>query len=350
MKYMVGYQRKDDDSLLREIFKWKEQISEVYFSWGDMPSGRGATADRNGRVPFAEMTGQKKQLKMMSDAGISLNLLLNANCYGRDSLSGSFYCSMGDLIAYLSEELRICSVTTTSPPLARFIKLNFPQLEVRASVNMEIGTIEGMEYLQDEFDGYYYKRELNRDIRQVEILKRWCDIHGKKLYMLANSGCLNFCSARIFHDNLVAHEGEIFSGDHTVRFESACRRFLKRPGGRERILSYMNFVRPEEMSYFEPYVEAAKLATRVSPRPEAIIRAYMSGGFQGNVLELLEPNHADLFYPSVLDNERLPEDYCLHVSECKRNCRECSYCRDAAKDAWVSIENGGVSDVNQCDD
>ena len=27
--------------------------------------------------------------------------------------------------------------------------------------------------------------------------------------MLANSGCLNFCAAQIFHDNLVAHESEV---------------------------------------------------------------------------------------------------------------------------------------------
>ena len=75
-----------------------------------------------------------------------------------------------------------------------FIKNNFEDLEVRASVNMEIGTIEGMEYITNYFDSYYMKREYNRDIEKVAELKKWCDENGKKLFGLANSGCLNFCS------------------------------------------------------------------------------------------------------------------------------------------------------------
>ena len=39
-----------------------------------------------------------------------------------------------------------------------------------------------------------------------------CDAEGKELYMLANSGCLNNCSAHVFHDNLVAHEAQIAGG------------------------------------------------------------------------------------------------------------------------------------------
>ena len=98
------------------------------------------------------------------------------------------------MIDYLQAEFGVQSITTTSPVLAHFIKENFSPLEVRASINMEIGTIEGMEYLEQDFDGFYYKRELNRDLRQVQKLRRWCDTHEKKLYMLANSGCLNFGS------------------------------------------------------------------------------------------------------------------------------------------------------------
>ena len=86
--------------------------------------------------------------------------------------------------------------------------------------------VEAMEYLQNDFDGYYYKRELNKNLSQVKMLKSWCDANGKKLYMLANSGCLNFCSARQFHDNLVAHEREIAAMDNGVQFHSACSQFL----------------------------------------------------------------------------------------------------------------------------
>ena len=47
----------------------------------------------------------------------------------------------------------MASVTTTSPLIAKFIKNNFEELEVRASVNMEIGTVQGLDYLAEYFDG-----------------------------------------------------------------------------------------------------------------------------------------------------------------------------------------------------
>ena len=64
-------------------------------------------------------------------------------------------------------------MTTTSPVLARFVKANFSNLEVRASVNMEIGTVEGMEYVAETFDAYYLKRELNRDLAAVRTIPEW---------------------------------------------------------------------------------------------------------------------------------------------------------------------------------
>ena len=66
-----------------------------------------------------------------------------------------------------------------------------------------------MKYLEKDFCGFYMKRELNRDFEMIEKLHGWCKENGKKFYLLANSGCLNFCSAHNFHDNLVAHEEEI---------------------------------------------------------------------------------------------------------------------------------------------
>ena len=49
----------------------------------------------------------------------------------------------------------------------------------------------------------------------------------KKLFMLANSGCLNFCSAHNFHDNLVAHEADISKMDNAYNFSGICHEYLK---------------------------------------------------------------------------------------------------------------------------
>lgn len=350
MKYMVGYQLQESGRLMEEVVKNKEYIHEVYFAWGTMASGRGATAYHSERMPYEAEALQMHQLSRLAQQGIGMNMLLNANCYGRSSLSRNFLSQIGDMIADFQEKLNLSSITTTSPVIAHFVKANFRELEIRASINMEIGTIEGMEYLADDFDSYYYKRELNRELSQVARMKQWCDENGKKLYMLANSGCLNYCSARQFHDNLVAHENEIDEMDNGAKFVSQCSRFLSKEENQNRILSHLNCVRPEEMYLYEPYVVASKLATRVSPRPENTLRAYISGRYGGNLLELLEPSHAGAFYPAIVDNSRLPADYCKHVATCNKDCEKCNYCRDALQNACVRLNDGGILDVNECND
>ncbi len=350
MKYMIGYQLQESGSLVREIIKYKDRVHEVYFAWGTMASGRGGTTYHTDLMPHEAIHLQMQQLTEMAGQGVGMNLLLNANCYGRDYLSRKFLLQTGDLIDNLAAKIGLSSVTTTSPILAHFIQENFPEIEVRASVNMEIGTIEGMEYLADDFDSFYYKRELNRDIAQVKRMKAWCDAHSKSLYMLANSGCLNFCSARQFHDNLVAHEIEIAQMDNGAKFTSACSRFVGKEENRSQILRHMNCVRPEEMYLFEPYVVAAKLATRVSPRPESIVQAYMEGSYGGNLLELLEPSHAVHFYPTIVDNSKLPADYCALVSACDKKCETCNYCQNVLERASITLHNGGILDVNECND
>lgn len=350
MRYMIGYQLQESGRLLNEIVRNKEKVHEVYFAWGNMPSGRGGTASHSNLMPYEALQVQLAQLRYLADQGVGMNMLLNANCYGKDSLSRRFLMQTGDLISDFQEKLNLGSITTTSPVIARFVKENFPELEVRASVNMEIGTVEGMQYLSGEFDSFYYKRELNRNMPQLKKLKRWADNHGKKLYMLANSGCLNFCSARQFHDNLVAHEQEIVQMDNGAKFTSMCSRFVQDEHNKKNILRHLNCVRPEEMYLFEDLVVAAKLATRISPRPEQIVRAYMDGTYHGNLLELLEPSHAGAFYPVIVDNGKLPKDYCKFVSECSKDCENCTYCPDALEKACVNLDSSGVLDINHCEE
>ena len=183
MKFSVGYQQRTDwiDTLVERA----SSIYDVYFSYGAMPSGRAAVAD---------VDRQLDDLGRLADAGISLGILFNANCYGDRALAKSFFSAIGDTIARFAESGALKSVTTTSPLIAQFVKDNFNELKTRASVNMEIGTELGMDYLADVFDGFYLKRELNRDIETVRRISDWCAERGKQLFLLANSGCLNFCS------------------------------------------------------------------------------------------------------------------------------------------------------------
>lgn len=283
VKFSVGYQ--EGDSWIDAIVANRASVYECYFSFGLMPSGRHCVCDP---------ARQLEDLGRLADGGVALNILFNANCYGARAESKSFFGEVGEALERFSDGGALKSVTTTSPLVARFVKDNFPELKTRASVNMEIGTVEGMEYLSDRFDGYYVKRELNRDLAAFAALKRWADANGKELFMLANSGCLNNCSSHIFHDNLVAHESEIVKEDNGYAYCGTCWEYLKREIDKEKILSRWNWVKPEDIHLYEGLVAAAKLATRINADPERVLESYVSGRHAGNILDLMEPNHSSV--------------------------------------------------------
>ena len=340
MQFFVGYQLRPDERFVNTIVSRRKQIREVYFSWGQMPNGRNSAAQVCDMTPWEALDRQREDLHRIHTAGIGLNLLLNANCYGGASLSRGFYRQLGDLTDNLQQEYALNSVTTTSPVIAKFLKQNFPELEIRASVNMEIGTPEGVDYLSEWFDGFYARRELNRDLPRLRAFSTHCRKNGKHVYMLANSGCLNFCSARQFHDNLVAHEREVAAMDNAFDFHGVCRDFLGRGENRFRRLQVSNWVRPEDIFRFEHIADAAKLATRVSRNPELIVLAYTSGRYSGNLLQLTEPDFSALYQPQALDNHSLPENFFEQTNRCTHDCAACGYCVRAMQQAMLRMESG----------
>jgi len=340
MKFSVGYQMQDGDSFLSAIEKAAKDIYEVYFSYGDFANGRTKVTD----LPYSPEEAQARQesdLSYLHDAGLSFNLLLNANCYGGETLARSFYEKIGDTVWTLAENIRLTSVTTTSPLIAKFIKENFPELKTRASVNMSIGEISGMDYVADVFDGFYMKREHNRNMAKIRELSAWCKENDKELFCLANSGCLNHCSAHTFHDNLVAHETEAMQMDNAYSFRGVCQVYLGNPEKQVSVIRDTNFIRPEDLSAYEGYFTAAKLATRVNPRPEQILKAYTEGTFSGNTLQLLEPDHSGTLYPYFIDNKRFPDNFLQTVTNCKKDCRTCNYCENVFRQAAVDLSRLG---------
>lgn len=284
MKFSVGYQ--DRPGWTDAIVARAADVCDVYFSFGAMPSGRAAVA---------RVDRQLEDLGRLADAGLRLNLLLNANCYGARALSKAFFNEVGETVDRFASGGALASVTTTSPLVAKFVKDNFPGVRTRASVNMEIGTEEGMDYLKDVFDGYYLKRELNRDLGAVRRLKAWCDACGKDLFLLANSGCLNFCSSHVFHDNLVAHEREIVREENGYAYRGTCWTWLAKPENRAKWLVRTNWIAPEDVAKYEGLCTAMKLATRLNANPERVLLSYATGSHLGDVKDLLEPNHSSLW-------------------------------------------------------
>lgn len=343
MRYSVGYQitdvrSYDGKTYMEYIAQNKEHINEMYFSWGDIANGRCSMLQNTELLPWEAQQRQIEDLKYISGCGIPLNLLLNANCYGIESQSRSFFNKIGSTIDYIGTNFGLSSVTTTSPLIAKFVHSNFDGIDVRASVNMKIGTAVAMDYVSEYFDSFYIQRDFNRCLSRIKELSEHCRKKGKGLYILANSGCLNYCSAHTFHDNLVAHEAEISKMDNAYDFHGICREFLTKPQNRISVIRDTNFIRPEDIHLYDEYFSSAKLATRVSANPIKILRAYIDESFTGAVTDLLEPNHTDIFYPQIFENKKIPDDFAVRTMSCDKNCSACGYCAAAADSAAVVLE------------
>lgn len=330
MKFAVGFQLYDlgEEPFSEIVRTYQDRISEVFFAWQDTPSGRSGIATRHGYTDWTAQSRTEEELRAIKDMGIKLDILFNGNCYGEYALSEKLANNVISILRHLEETVGgVEIVTTASPAIAHTVKKHFPNMEVRASVNMKIGTVKGMEYLSGLFDSFHVQRDYNRDLDHLRMLKQWADGAGKKLVMLANSGCFIHCSGQIFHDNLVAHEAQICEVANLKDFTPyVCWNALK---NRENwpMLLQNTWVRPEDLHHYEDLFDTVKLATRMHARPGMVIDAYCRGKFYGNTLDLCEPGFGRAIAPYIINNMAFPEDWFEKTTGCDKQCHQCGYCK-----------------------
>jgi collagenase-like PrtC family protease len=320
LKYSVGYQLPDLYPFSDVIKDYSKDIHEVYFPWLDVPDGRGSSIIIKG-----EQEQMEKELANIHDWGINLNLLWNANCYGDKAISREMEQHLVTVIRRLLDHIGLEVVTTTSLFAAHIVQKQFPSLDVRASVNMGIGTISGMKYVKDYFDSFYIDRALNRFPAQIRSLRNWCDAHEKKLYLLANSGCLKNCSAHTFHDNLVAHERGLSQQNNSWnRFLGICWDYYALSGNHYSFIYDSTWIRPEDIDRYIGVVDGIKLATRSHRNPARVITSYILRKYEGNILALCEPDFSSL---CILENSRFPADW-MDKLETFSEAEQEQYCKE----------------------
>ncbi|MFH1377157.1 MAG: hypothetical protein ABIH86_00195 [Planctomycetota bacterium] len=329
----------DDGAFARLINEFRDSVAEVFFPWTTTPSGRAALTGSRGRINWGAQERLEADLVALRQSGVKLDLVLNANCHGDYALSkrlANETLSIIDRIDTVAGGVDI--LTTASPVIAEFIKKIAPSIEMRASVNMRIGTVKGMEYIAEFFDSFHIQREQNRDLNRIADLKRWADANGKRLIILLNSGCMRDCSVQTFHDNCVAHERGIDEIDRIPgATPSRCRVFLK---DKTRWVSILQntWIRPEDVRYIEPFFSIGKLATRMHDSPRLVLEAYASRRYHGNLVDLCEPGYSSILAPYIIDNDRFPDDWFQRTTDCDKRCGDCDYCRRVLKDVLVRID------------
>lgn len=341
MKFAVGFQlyENGEEPFSQIVNTYKAHISEVFFAWQDIATGRSAVATRHGYTDWSAQSRLEEELRAIKAMGIKLDLLFNGNCYGAYAISEKLANTVISVIEHLEQAVGgVEIITTTSPVIAHTVKKHFPAIEVRASINMKIGTVKAMEYLSDLFDSFHVQREYNRDLQHLSMLKQWADANGKKLILLANSGCFAHCSGQTFHDNLVAHESEICEVENLKDFTPyVCWRTLKDPKNWHMLLQN-TWIRPEDIHHYDDLFETVKLATRMHALPGMVIDAYCRRQFIGNTLDLFEPGFGRAIAPYIINNSAFPKDWFTQTSKCDKMCHSCEYCKKVFDQIVINTE------------
>ncbi len=328
MKFTIGYQCPESGERFTDIVAdYRAHIDEVYFAWPGVPSGRPESDLVLPDGPQAALRMLEEDIEELRRMGVKLDLLLNANCHGAEAMSVTLEKRVCSLLAHLES---LCGgveyVTAASPAVAQIVKKNFPAIKTRASVNMRIGTPQAMSYAAEWFDSFCLQRDVQRNFGIVKRAHDWCGRHGKQLCLLVNSGCLRFCPAQVFHDNAVAHDAEI---DHAATVPGvhpyACWSLFRE---QKHLVEFLKatWIRPEDLPRYEGLADLFKLATRRHSHPRMVLEAYTSGGYRGDLMNLMEPGYAPAFAPRYIDNARFPDDWAERMARCDGDCGECDYC------------------------
>ena len=326
----AGYQHFADGAPFAEIALRHPSVKEVYFPWVGEPSGRPKLGFEEEDDPDELAAALRRDLKRLRGAGVRLDLLLNANCYGAEAMSAALEKRVECILETLdSWGCRPETCTVASPFVARTVKTIAPDVEIRASVNMRLTTLQAFRYLAPLFDSYCLGRDVQRNLETVRRFSGWCRANGKKLCILANSGCLRNCPWQTYHDNLIAHSDAAMKTRNVKGWNPhLCWTLYKDRNNFAEMLK-ATWVRPEDIGRYEGLVDVVKLATRQHANPDMVISAYERGSFEGNLLDLFEPGFSPAFFPTFIDNTAFPSDWFERTSACARECTLCGYCDEA---------------------
>ena len=327
LKLSVGYQYSDKFSFASIVDQYADSIEEVYFSWVDHASGRSMLGGYDGYFDYGMQNILLEELKKIKEKNMKLDLLMNANCYGEEAMSEVLrgrICSVIDFLA--SHDVAPDIVTTTSPAIAYMVKEQYENIELKASVNMKISTVKGMQYIAHLFDSYCVAKECNRNLEQLKAMSEWAKAHNKKITILANSGCMRDCSGQIFHDNMVAHEAQISKQKNIEFMPYMCWNYLKNKENWASVLQN-TWIRPEDIDNYEGIADTVKLATRAHSLPGMVIGAYARRRYFGNLLDLFEPGFSPAFAPYVIDSSKIPANFWTVTTDCSKACENCEYCK-----------------------
>ena len=305
--------------------KYEDTISEVYgqLNNADNEFGSGRPSDQ---LPVVEYEHFKEYVALIKKYGIGFNYTMNTTC-----LSNQEFTKEGQrkIITFLKRlvDAGVESITVCMPSLIELITQMKLPLRIKGStVGGVINAEKAIEYLAIGASRIVADESVNRDF---ETLKKIIQVYPQDLELIVNVICDMNCIYRPFHHNQMSHDYE-YRAASVQYYSHRCN--MRRTKVPENILK-MNFIRPEDMTYYERIgVHHFKIQGRQAVLKGDILRtveAYMKKNYEGDLLDLLDCFSPTNSFRVRIDNKQLNKfiDPFLQAGFCKRNCVECNYCK-----------------------
>ncbi len=171
-------------------------------------------------------------------------------------------------------------------------------------------------------------RALNRNPEKLSVLSKAAKNYDPdiRIELLANEGCIYQCPFKLSHDAHISLSNTGFARETTFQmnqnlgcqayFNFRPHAFLKSP-----------FIRPEDIHHYQGIADGIKLCgrTRGVKFLKRCISAYISGCFDGNLLDLMDTPEI-LARQWHIDNTRIGTQFFTHLTSCTKMCKPCKIC------------------------
>lgn len=240
-------------------------------------------------LPSVNRVRLEQHLKVVHDAGMRFNYLLNAPTLGGIESTANGYHNIRQLMDEVVA-LGVDSITVANPFFLELAKRHYPELAVKVSAFANVVSVLQAKQWADMGASVITASppHLNRSLR---VLEEMAKAVSAEIQVVVNNGCLQSCVWYQAHAALHAHasqEGHWSKGfviDHCVMNCRLAR--LQDPA----LYIRGDWIRPEDVAMYEELgVVWFKLVNRSNPTSTIIERAqaYSRRRYDGNLMNLLE--------------------------------------------------------------
>jgi hypothetical protein len=231
-----------------------------------------------------------RYVKNIHKGNSEFNYLLNSSCMAGREFTRSGKKKIFRLLDWLVS-IGTDSVTVSLPYLAELIKNNYPVLKIKVSVMAHVDSLEKAKFWESQGAESItlLHTKINRDFK---LLKQIRNNIKCKLQLIANNHCLYGCHLEDSHELFASHSSQTgyYGGNFSLDYCYLTCRYqkLKKP----ELLISSPWIRPEDVRFYEEIgIDSIKVVDRRMPSPELIkiINAYITGKYEGNLIDLF-PN------------------------------------------------------------